>query len=55
LGWTTEIGRTDDDWDRPHSRRDETIVSMISDSGKLASNLLQDDGPGVDDLGYVVA
>lgn len=33
----TETGRTDDDWDGPHSRRDGTIVSMVIESGKVAS------------------
>lgn len=32
-----ETGRTDDDWDGPHSRRDGTIVSMVIESGKVAS------------------
>lgn len=32
-----ETGRTDDDWDGPNSRRDGTIVSMVIESGKVAS------------------
>jgi hypothetical protein len=32
-----KTGRMDDDGDGPNSRRDGTIVSMISDSGNVAS------------------
>jgi hypothetical protein len=32
-----ETGGTENDWDGPNSRRDETIVSMVIESGNVAS------------------